>query len=104
MTSIAKFARYKLNTVFDGDIVIHTTTKPDLRTGRRNVEITTRWRRGNKIASGGYGAVWREKDEESGELRAVKIVLKQKLNHRELDALAEVQDVSLPTSLADSGY
>lgn len=102
MTGIAKFARYNLNTIFDGDTVVHTTFKSDLRTRQRKVEITTRWKRGTEIGSGGFAVVWREKDEESGELRAVKIIPKPKINHRELDALVEVQDVSLFTGLADS--
>lgn len=93
-SGLAKFARYKLNTVFDGDSVVHTTYKSDLRTRQRKVEVKTRWRREEEMGSGAFGVVWRESaGEESGELRAVKIIPKRLLNLPEVDALVEVQDV-----------
>lgn len=87
--------RYRLVTVFEGDTFLHTTYNSDLRSGRRKVEVKTRWGRETELGSGAFGVVWREKEETSGELRAVKVVPRRLLNIRELQALVEVQDVSL---------
>lgn len=79
--------RYKLDSLFDGDTVVHTTFESV-------VEVKTSWKRERKLGSGAFGVVWREKKEESEELRAVKVIPRQHVNLREVEALVALQDVS----------
>lgn len=88
--------RFKLNCAFDGNTVVHTSYKSDLRLRQRRVEVKTTWTKETELGSGAFGVVWREREKESGELRAVKIVPKRLLNVREVEALADLQDVNLP--------
>lgn len=97
---ITALDRYKLNSVFHGDgIVIHTTYKSDLLGRQRRVELRTSWKREKELGSGAFGVVWREREQGSGQLRAVKIVSKIQLNVREVEALVELQDVSFSRNL-----
>lgn len=82
---------YKLDSVFyeDGNTVVHA------RDAQPGVPVIATWRTEAKLGSGAFGVVWRQREEGSGQLRAVKIVSKQQLNVRELEALVELQDVSL---------
>lgn len=84
--------RSKLDSAFDGEIVVHTSC---LLAGRRMETPPTAWRRDGKIGRGAYGAVWRERDLQSGQFRAVKIISKHLVNEREVESLAKMQDVSL---------
>lgn len=86
-----KLDQYKLDSVFYGDTVFHTTT---LVAGKRVSVPRTAWRRGVRLGAGACGVVWREIEHGSGHLRAVKVVSKLQLNVRELEALVELQDVS----------
>lgn len=96
MTSgIATIERYRLHSVFDGDTVVHTTHKSDVQSGQRKVEVKTRWGRETVLGSGVFGVVWREREETSGELRAVKVISKLQFNIQETQVFADVQDVSL---------
>lgn len=88
-------ARYKFHTIFDGDSVEHTTHRSDLQSRQRRVVVKTRWTREKELGSGAFGIVWREREAESKELRAVKIVPKHFLNVREIGQLAELRDVRL---------
>lgn len=94
----SKLARYKIRTTFDIDFVEHTLHTSDLRSRQRRVEVKTKWTREKELGSGAFGVVWREIEETSRELRAVKIIPKQLLNVREVEALAEVRDVSDSTA------
>lgn len=96
MTSITeRIDRYRLDSVFDGDSVLHMTR---LLPGPRMVELESSWTRDKKIGSGAFGIVWREKEDRTGELRAVKVISKLQLNVREVEALVAVQAVRhLPT-------
>lgn len=87
--------RYKFRTTFDGDFIIHSMYRSDLRSRQRRVEVKTRWAREKELGSGAFGVVWREREEVSKELRAVKVVPRRMLNIREVEALAELQDVGL---------
>lgn len=91
----SRINRYKLNAIFNGDTVVHTTYKSDLGAKQRRVEVKTTWRREKELGSGAFGVVWREREEGSGELRAVKTVPRLQLNVREMEALVELQDVSI---------
>lgn len=91
--------RYRLETAFDGDDVIHTTYKSDLAAGRRKVEIKTRWKRKKDIGEGGFGVVSLEEAEGGTEVRAVKRLYRgaQRVDwSRELNTLAKLKDVSTP--------
>lgn len=92
-------ARYKFQTTFDNDSVEHTTHRSDVRSKQRRVVVKTRWTREKELGSGAFGIVWREREKESKELRAVKIIPKRLLNLREVEALTELQDVGGPSPL-----
>lgn len=96
--STSKLDRYKLETVFEGDDVVHTEYTSDLATGQRKVEVKRRWRWERDIGEGGFGVVWLEKEVGGkAELRAVKRVghLFRGIDwSRELTALAKVKEVS----------
>lgn len=79
---------YKLDSVFDEESVVHTIT----RSGK---EVKTRWIREVELGSGAFGVVWREREEASKELRALKIISKRDVNIREVEAMIALQGVSL---------
>lgn len=95
-----RLEQYKLPTIFHDDAVVHTSQRLDPTARYRKVEVKHTWRREREIGSGGFGRVWREK-EDGGELRAVKTLPRALLNThkvdyaRELDALVELRDVSI---------
>lgn len=84
----------KLDSVFHEDTVVHTT---GLEAGKR-IPLKTTWKREKLLGTGAFGTVWREKEEGSGKLRAVKVISKLQLNVREVEALVALQDVSLLTA------
>lgn len=59
------------------------------------MEVKTKWTREKELGSGAFGIVWREREGVSKELRAVKVIPKRLVNIREIEALAELQDVGL---------
>lgn len=83
-----KILQYKLDCAFyeDGEIVVHKPFASSL-------PVFDTWRTDEKLGSGAFGVVWRQKEITSGELRAVKTISKLQLNVRELEALVELQDV-----------
>lgn len=84
MTSqMTKVDQYKLDSDFLDGSVVHTTT----------------WKREHKLGSGGFGTVWREREQRTGRFRAVKILSKIQLNIQELEALIQLQDVSVLTAI-----
>lgn len=99
MTSkTAKSDQYKLETTFHEDYVIHTTYGSDLASGRRQVEIKTKWKRKEVIGEGAFGTVWLEEEEARGELRAVKRMSNRVRNFdfsRELYTLKKIMDVGV---------
>lgn len=88
--------QYKLNSDFpeSGNTVVHKPSSTDPESG---VHVTQIWHTEEKLGSGAFGVVWRQREESSGQLRAVKIVYKLQFNLRELEALVEVQVVGLFT-------
>lgn len=89
-SSTAKLDSYKLDSVFHGNTVVHTTA---LLAGQK-VALNTTWNREKKLGAGAFGTVWREKEERSGQLRAVKVIAKLQISIREVEALVELQDVT----------
>lgn len=90
-SQITKVDQYKLDSRFLDDTVVHTTI---LVSGERMRVREMTWKREKKLGAGGFGTVWREKEQLTGRFRAVKVVSKIQLNVRELEALIELQDVS----------
>lgn len=92
----SKLLGYKLDSDFDddGSTVVHTT----YGTGSESAApVFTTWRREERLGAGAFGVVWRQREEITGQLRAVKVVSKLQLNIRELEALVELQDVGFRT-------
>lgn len=88
---VTKIDQYKLDSRFLDNAVVHTTS---IVSGVRKMVPATTWNRENKLGTGGFGTVWREREQQTGQFRAVKILSKIQLNVRELEALIELQDVS----------
>lgn len=94
MASTSLPDRFKLDTIFDGDTVVH---KPRNVSDSEPSELEMIWHRDGKLGAGAYGVVWRERGEGSatGKLRAVKVISKQQINLWEVEALIELRGVSL---------
>lgn len=86
--------RFKLDTAFDGDTVVHGAVNAS---GLEPAELKMIWRRDGKLGAGAYGVVWRERGEGSatGKVRAVKVIGKQQINLWEVEALIELRSVCL---------
>lgn len=84
--------QYRLDSKFLDGCVVHTTS---LVSGKPVTVPATTWVRETKLGAGGFGTVWREREKGTGQLRAVKIISKLQLNVREVEALIQLQDVSL---------
>lgn len=98
-----KFDEYKLETEFDGDVVVHTTGEWSPLSSSRSW-TRSRWRKGEIVGAGGFGSVWLQEkmtEEEGGkrELRAVKMVPRMSLpearKSQELYALVKLGGVGL---------
>lgn len=88
--------RYKLDSFFGRDTVVHTT---GLMFGQR-IRETTRWTRQRMLGAGAFGKVRSEKERGTNQLRAVKVIYKILFDAQELEASVQLQDVSLlPNSL-----
>lgn len=95
----SKLDQYKLHTSFYRDTVIHTTYQSDQEEGQRRVGVKATWKREQELGAGAFGVVRREREKGSGRLRAVKIIPRQNFkNRREVEALVELQDVSICTT------
>lgn len=89
---ILRVGQYKLDAEFGDGTVVHTTR---LVGAQCIASPPTTWKRGKTLGAGGFGVVWLDKEEGTGELRAVKVLAKVQLNVREVEAMIELQDVSL---------
>lgn len=92
MTSSHLLGRHKLNASFDGSTVTHITRESNLEARQRLLEVKTVWTMDKRIGAGAFGVVWRQKAD-TGKLRAVKIISRDKLNVQEVEALIDLQDV-----------
>lgn len=84
--------RHRLNTTFNGTTVTHITRESNLEAKQRRVEVRTVWNTEHKLGAGAFGIVWRQRSN-TGQLRAVKIVSRERLKIQEVEALIELQDV-----------
>lgn len=101
-----EFARYKLETDFQDDHIVHTTytTDPTARQRRARIAVKTKWVEKKTLGSGGHGIVSLQEDEE-GNLRAVKRLPlgMHKIDYsQELKALSELSDVNIHMYLEPS--
>lgn len=96
---MSRVNRYKLESTFGEDSVVHTTYRTDLAARERNTAVQTKWTDGRILGSGGFGMVIIQQTD-SGELRAVKKILKGggKVDYsRELSVLTKMAHVRTPT-------
>lgn len=92
---MSRLDRYKLESTFGDDSVVHTTYRTDLKTRERNTAVQTKWTDGRTLGSGGFGIVLIQQTD-GGELRAVKKIMKGFGNvdySRELLVLTKVAHV-----------
>ncbi len=86
---------YKLNADQIGDSVIHCSYKSDRAHGIRKIKLEERWDNVRPIGGGSFGEVWQQKQSDSNEQRAVKILRKHQMKswgidyEREIEALAK---------------
>lgn len=85
--------RYKLVSEFGPGSVTHQTFKSDLRSRQRRIEVRTTWATQRILGAGAFGTVRLEREQATGELRAVKAIAKMQVNTQEVEALIELQDV-----------
>lgn len=92
-------SRYKLDTVFYHNAVVHITYRSDQLEEWRRVDTKVRWENDGDLGAGAFGVVSRQRQEGSGKLRAVKTISKRQMNIREVEAMVELQDVCSTTLL-----
>lgn len=85
-------SRHKLTAFFSGKRVTHVTVKTNLEAKQRRVQVQTVWETEDRLGSGPFGVVWRQRAN-TGLVRAVKVMSKEQLNIQEVEALVELQDV-----------
>lgn len=85
-------ARYKLDAIFAENTVTHHPSDRQPPPGMENA--STVWGSDKVLGSGTFGIVWRQKEERTGQLRAVKIISKSQSDTQELKTLVNLHDVS----------
>lgn len=88
-----KLDLYKLDSTFEDETTVHTICLLAGMQAPRRSMLSTRWKREKELGAGAFGVVWQEKEVASGELRAVKIIPRQKINEHEVLALIILQEV-----------
>ena len=85
---------YKLDADQIGDSVIHYSYRSDRARGLRKVKVEERWDNVRPIGHGSFGEVWQQKQSDSNEQRAIKVLRKHQMKswgidyEREIEALA----------------
>lgn len=85
--------RFKLPSEFGENLVTHRTFKSDLRSQQRQIEVCTTWVTERTLGVGSFGEVRLQREQGTGELRAVKAIAKMRVNTHEVEALIDLQDV-----------
>lgn len=97
---------YRIRPVFHVDSASIAYTEDQLDVTRTNGQngggVETRWKQEIQVGSGAFASVWRERNDITGELRAVKRISKADLRTcsidpvNELGVMAAVKDVGFP--------
>ncbi|KAF8538589.1 kinase-like domain-containing protein [Trichophaea hybrida] len=84
---------FRLTSSFDHsrDYTEHFTSSENLQDLETEQEQVGRWRKVRKIGQGSCGAVYLERKEHGKQLRALKVVCKEKMLHAKLDYTRELQ-------------
>lgn len=85
--------RYKLASEFGFNTVTHRSFKSDLRSRQRRIEVLTTWTKERILGAGAFGEVRLEREQGTGELRAVKAIPKRQVNIHEVETLIDLRDV-----------
>lgn len=88
--------QYKMNSEIIGTSVTHPNHNPNSRRGRPPIEGFTTWDHEKTLGTGGFGEVSLQRERISGNLRAVKAVLRSQLRPHEMETLITLQDVCIP--------
>ena len=86
---------YKLDAEQIGESVIHYSYTSDRARGLRKIRLEKRWDNVRPIGYGSFGEVWQQKQRDSSDQRAVKILRKRQMEFygidygREIEALAK---------------
>lgn len=83
----SQIATYKLDSVFSDDTVTHSTPHID------SEAPPGVWKNEKVLGSGTFGIVWRQREIQTGELRAVKVISKSQASTQELDTLVDLRNV-----------
>lgn len=81
----SQLAQYRLNSIFGENTVTHTI--------HTDIEV---WNSEKVLGSGTFGKVWRQREDRTGELRAVKVISKSHSDTQELQTLVNLRDVCPP--------
>lgn len=92
-TPISKIDLFKLETTFGDGYVVNSTFEWDM--SQKHTRLSTWWEQ-RLLGSGAFGSVWLEKNEQGGQLRAVK-----RLNPRATMNLAFSHELLALITLAD---
>lgn len=94
---ISKLDHFKLETTFGDGYVVNATIRWDLSTKHKRL---WKWRQKRLLGRGAFGSVWLEREEEGGQLRAVKMLQRYDVITmsftQELVALITLADVGTP--------
>lgn len=80
--------QYKLHSEFTENAVTHRTIESD-------PVVHTTWLHERTLGAGGFGEVFLQREKGSGQLRAVKVITQHLMKVNEIDAMIDLQDVSL---------
>lgn len=102
-SSSSALDEYRIQTAFhlDDGTIVHSKDEPDITRPNGPSESETRWKQEHQLGSGAFASVRRERNELTGELRAVKLISKASLQIcnidyvHELGAMVALNDVGL---------
>lgn len=97
-----QLSRYKLDASFSGKTVTHITVKTNIETTKRHIQVQTVWETEDRLGSGAFGVVWRQRAD-NGLVRAVKVISREQLHIQEVEALIELQDVCWASEFLNPG-
>lgn len=87
----------------DPGTTAHTEDQLDVTrtSGQTGGRVETRWKKESQVGSGAFASVWRERNQSTGELRAVKRISKADLLSCSIDP---VNELGVMAALIDVGF